>query len=198
MRTVSLMDMESRMDSSSRRASRSSSRWNRIEVWRMRSTRSKTSAPSWSRTVSPRMRPSRRMSLRSRASSSTAWASSGRLVRASVSVGMIWEDIFRYSRMPGSYPVCNFFDAAQDEEDDGISNFPPGLFPIGVAQAPLENLAGIFPRQLGSDVDVLGNLVVGKYGFQMAADVNRIQCHAWLQLDHRHQGLAVLGVRNAE
>ena len=32
----------------------------------MRSTRSKASAPSWSRTVSPRMRPSSRMSFRSR------------------------------------------------------------------------------------------------------------------------------------
>src|SRR6266702_3268191 len=51
--------------SRSRRAVSSSSRWKRMEVRRIRSTMSKTVSPSCSRTVSPRMRPSRRISSRS-------------------------------------------------------------------------------------------------------------------------------------
>ena len=50
--------------SSSRRAAASLSRWKRIEARRICSTSSKTSSPSCSRTVSPRIRPSRRMSSR--------------------------------------------------------------------------------------------------------------------------------------
>src|ERR1700730_247972 len=98
MRTVSLVGIASRMPSSSPRAPRSSSRWNRIEVCRMRSTRSKTSAPSWSRTVSPRMRPSSLISLRSRVSSSSACASSTRFGRSSASEGTIWDDMVQLSR----------------------------------------------------------------------------------------------------
>ena len=117
MRTVSLIDMLSRMVSSSRRAGWSSSRWNRIEVCRMRSTRSNTSAPSWSRTVSPRIRPSSRISLRSRASSSSAKASAERLDRRSASEGMIWEDIVGCSRNCPASRVCNFL--AQCKIKDG-------------------------------------------------------------------------------
>src|SRR5882672_4966303 len=48
------------------------------------------------------MRPSSRMSSRSRASASMAAISSPRLERTSVSEGMIWEDIAGYSRnLPG-------------------------------------------------------------------------------------------------
>jgi hypothetical protein len=41
------------------------SRWKRIEVRRIRSTTAKIGSPSWLRTVSPRMRPRRRISSRS-------------------------------------------------------------------------------------------------------------------------------------
>ena len=53
------------------------SRWKRIEAWRMRSTKSKTSPPSCSRTVSPSRRPSRRMSSRSGSSFSASAPSGG-------------------------------------------------------------------------------------------------------------------------
>ncbi len=83
----------------------------------MRSTRSNTSAPSWSRTVSPRMRPSSRMSLRSLVSSSSAEASSARLDLSSVSEGMIWGDIVKMlQKLPGASLSCNFLGAAQDQE----------------------------------------------------------------------------------
>ena len=165
--------MPSRICSSSLRACRSSSRWNRIEVCRMRSTRSNTSAPSWSRTVSPRMRPSSRMSFRSRVSSSSAWASSARLDLISASEGMIWGDIDGLSRSCPADQVCKFFAAAQDEDGGVLSNPPPRPFPIGIAQAALEDLARILPRQAGLDFDVLRHLVVGKRGLQPGADVRR-------------------------
>jgi hypothetical protein len=65
--------------------------WNRIEVCRMRSTRSNTSAPSWSRTVSPIVRPAVGYP-----SAAVPLLQRQRLVaaidRASVSEGMVWED----------------------------------------------------------------------------------------------------------
>ena len=42
------------------------------------------------------------------------------------------------------------------------SDLPPRLLPIGIAQAALEDLAGIFARQPGADLDVLWDLVVGE------------------------------------
>jgi hypothetical protein len=51
--------------SNSRCAATSSSRRKRTEVWRMRSTVSETTSPLCSGTLSPRMRPSSRISLRS-------------------------------------------------------------------------------------------------------------------------------------
>ena len=102
-------------------------RWNRIEVCRMRSTRSNTSAPSWSRTVSPRMRPSSRISFRSRASSSSAKASAARLDRRSASEGMIWEDMVGGSRNCPASSSRNFLSPAQDQEkgDAALKSFVP-------------------------------------------------------------------------
>jgi hypothetical protein len=39
---------------------------------------------------------------------------------------------------------------------------PSRPFPIGIAQAALEYLAGILPRQILPDFDVLRDLVVGQ------------------------------------
>src|SRR5216117_1435228 len=77
-------------------------------------------------------------------------------------------------------------------------NPPPCAFPIGIAQAPLENLAGILARQLGLDFDVFWHLVVGERGFQLRADVSDIQRHACLRFHHRHQRFAEFLVGNAE
>src|ERR1700680_4484890 len=135
MRTVWLVDMLSRISSSSRLAGLSSSRWNRIEVCRMRSTRSNTSAPSWSRTVSPRMRPSSRMSLRSRVSSSSAEASSARLVRTSVSEGMVWGDIVGSSRgCPAVSECASFLPQCKIKiEANGANRFAAGVSRRGAA-----------------------------------------------------------------
>src|SRR5271165_3627348 len=248
MRTVSEIDMLSRMVSSSRRAARSSSRWKRIEVWRMRSTRSNTSAPSWSRTVSPRMRPNRRISLRSLVSSSIACASSARLERSSTSEGMIWVDIVdcssncpavlqsasfltqckikkeavavslpssrrRPRRRPGTHnhrrssggtrlPCCpNETSRGMGpglRRDDGSLDLPPGPLPIGIAQAALEDLAGVLAWQAGLDFDVLWNLVVSERGFQPETDVGDVEPRPRLRLDHRHQRLAKFRIGNAE
>ena len=51
-----------------------------------------------------------------------------------------------------------------------ILNPPPRPLPIGIAQAALEDLAGIFPRQVGLDFDVLWHLVVGQRHLELAAD----------------------------
>src|SRR6478609_1791033 len=207
MRTVSAVDMLSRMVSSSRRASLSSSRWNRIEVCRMRSTRSNTSAPSWSRTVSPRMRPKSLMSVRNRASS----ASSTRLARISASEGTIWGDIGCYSRSCPASPECAIFlpqrkikmEAApfcrpRERRDDERSNPPPRPLPIGIAQPALEDLAGILTRQISLDFDVLWHLVIGQRGLELGTDGGDIERHPCLRFHHRHQRLAELLVRNAE
>src|SRR5712672_4085114 len=199
--------MLSRISSSSRRAGLSLSRWNRIEVCRMRSTRSNTSAPSWSRTVSPRMRPSSLISVRSRASS----ASSTRLARISVSEGMVWGDMAGYSRgLPGSSGVCKFFAAVQDKDggcpfrfpaqgrDYKKSDPPPCPLPIGIAQAALEDFSGIFPRQIGLDFDVFRHLVVGELCLEAGAKGGDIERSAGLRLHHRHQRLAEFLIGNAE
>src|SRR6266851_662723 len=62
---ASARDNPSMISPSSRRAASSSSRRNRIEVWRISSMMSKTRSPCCSRTVSPRTRPSSRVSSRS-------------------------------------------------------------------------------------------------------------------------------------
>src|ERR1700736_3285637 len=255
MRTVWLIDMLSRMISSSRRAGRSSSRWKRIEVWRMRSTRSNTSAPSWSRTVSPRMRPSSRMSFRSRASSSSACASSARLDLSSVSEGMIWGDMARCSRKCPAAIESQFFgfrarvrkgrSSSSPERtyfvvpaNAGTHNHrvllldrlgpqlrsirtfvvgsrlraatttffvpgrslnpPPRPFPIGIAEAPLENLAGVLARQIFLDFDVFWHLVIGQRRLELRSNISRIQRYACLWFDHRHQRLAEFLVGDAE
>ena len=92
----------------------------------MRSTRSNTSAPSWSRTVSPRMRPSRRISVRSRASSC---ASSTRLARTSVSEGTVWgRHGWLLQRLPGKFRSVQVFAAVQDK--DGGGALCPGLIVV--------------------------------------------------------------------
>src|SRR5664279_349473 len=200
MRTVSLIDMLSRMISSSRRAGLSSSRWNRIEVCRMRSTRSNTSAPSCSRTVSPRMRPSSRISVRSRASSSSAKASSPRLDRRSASEGMIWEDMVGGSRKLPGILQSQFFkpDARPRKRRCCSLNLSPSPLPMRIAQAALEDLAGIFARQAGMDFDVFRHLVVGERGLELRADRRHVERYARLRLDHRHQRLAELFIGDAE
>ena len=77
-------------------------------------------------------------------------------------------------------------------------NPPPRPLPIGIAQAALEDLAGIFPRQVGLDLDVFRHLVVGQRRLELAADGSEIERHARLRLHHRHQRLAEFGVGNAE
>ena len=66
------------------RAAASSSRWKRTAFWRMLSTVSKTAPPACSRIVSPRMRPSNRMSSRSGRSLSSASTACGPAIAASV------------------------------------------------------------------------------------------------------------------
>src|SRR6516225_4586961 len=107
------------------------------------------------------MRPSRRMSFLSLASSSSACASSARLDLTSTSDGMVWGDMMALQKLPGGSQVWQFFAAAQDEERGGSSlkspswpgafpvlawirsNPAPGPFPIAIPQATLEDLAGI-------------------------------------------------------
>src|SRR5258708_12980356 len=67
---------------------------------------------------------------------------------------------------------------APPHHEERTSDPPPRAFPIGIAQAPLENLAGILARQLGLDFDVFWHLVIGKRGFQLRADVGAIAHHA--------------------
>src|SRR5262249_21755166 len=77
-------------------------------------------------------------------------------------------------------------------------NPPPRPLPIGIAQAALEDLAGIFPRQVALDLDVLRHLVVGQRGLELAANFGEVERHPRLRLHHRHQRLAELSIRNAE
>jgi hypothetical protein len=64
--------------------------------------------------------------------------------------------------MPGSDQSAIFLTQCKVKMGGwAIQIFRP-VIPTGIMQAPLENLAGIFPRQLGSDFHMLGNLVVGK------------------------------------
>src|SRR4029079_9854397 len=77
-------------------------------------------------------------------------------------------------------------------------NPPPRPLPIGIAQAALEDLAGIFPRQVGLDFDVLRHLVVGQRYLELRADGGDVERHARLRLHHRHQRLTELRVRNPE
>src|SRR5437667_5740869 len=75
---------------------------------------------------------------------------------------------------PGSRSLLSLGrdDSAQSVRPDGVLNPPPRPFPIGIAQAPLEDLAGILARQLGLDFDVLRHLVIGKRCFQLCTDVS--------------------------
>src|ERR1700759_1419163 len=201
MSTVFAIDMSSRICSSSLRARRSSSRWNRIAVCRMRSTRSNTSAPSWSRTVSPRMRPSSRMSFLSRASSSSACTSSARVDLSSASEGMVWGDMFSSPEDARRIKSASFLPQRKMKMRAALfppSNPPPRPLPIGIAEAALEDFAGIFPRQVGMDFDGIWTLVVGQRGFQPGADVGDFQHYAWLRFHHRHQRFAEFRVGYAE
>src|SRR3954447_6844193 len=200
MRTVWPVDMLSRIASSSCRACLSSSRWNRIEVCRIRSTRSNTSEPSWSRTVSPRIRPSSRMSFRSRASSSIASASSARLDRSSASEGMIWGDMVKCSRIARRLFESQFFAVRARPRANcaGALNPAPGPLPVGITQAPLEYLAGILARQLLLYLDVLGDFVISQRSLEVLADLGNLERYPGLRFHHRHQGLPEFIIGNAE
>src|ERR1700682_3501291 len=71
------------------------------------------------------MRPSRRMSSRSRASASMAAISSPRLGRTSGSEGIIWEDMSLLQKLPGSPLSRNFFAAAQDKDRGDLTFVVP-------------------------------------------------------------------------
>src|SRR3982075_458128 len=187
------------------------------------------------------MRPSRRMSSRSRASASRAAISSPRLGRASVSEGTLWGDMKLLQKLPGNSLSRNFSGPAQDKDgggppsssrrrpgpiatgrgfckrslipsfnekprrlgpgvrrDDRLLNPPPRPYPIGIAQAPLENLAGILAWQLGLDFDVFWHLVVGQRHLELGPDRADIQPHPCLRFHHPHQRLAEFFVGNAE
>ena len=77
-------------------------------------------------------------------------------------------------------------------------NPAPRPFPIGIAQAALEDLAGIFPRQVGLDFDVLRHLVVGQRNLELRADRRDVERHPRLRLHDRHQRLAELRVGDTE
>src|ERR1700687_620528 len=74
----------------------------------------------------------------------------------------------------------------------------PRAFPIGIAQAPLENLAGILAWQLGLDFDVLRHLVIGERGFELRADVSDVQRHPRFRFHYGHQRFPKFIVGNAE
>src|SRR5258708_24998331 len=82
--------------------------------------------------------------------------------------------------------------------DDSLSNPPPRPLPIGIAQATLENLAGVLARQIFEDFDVFWLLVIGQRRLELRPDGGRIQRYACLWLDHRHQRLAEFFVGDAE
>src|SRR6266404_7102998 len=52
-----------------------------------------------------------------------------------------------------------------------LSNPSSRPLPMGIAQAALENLAGILARQLVKDFDMLRHLVVGQRSLELRADV---------------------------
>src|SRR6185437_10629516 len=111
------------------------------------------------------------MSVRSRASASRARASSARLERRSVSAtseGLIWEDMADSSRDgPAGRSLQLFRRSARSRNGRPVRarrglDPPPCPLPIGIAQAPLEDLAGILARQIVVDFDVFRHLVIGK------------------------------------
>src|ERR1700748_2828152 len=75
---------------------------------------------------------------------------------------------------------------------------PARPFPIGIAQAALEYLAGIFARQVGLDLQMLRYLVVGERRLQPAADIGNVEGDAGLWFHHRHQRLAEFVIGDAE
>src|SRR3984957_17691811 len=77
-------------------------------------------------------------------------------------------------------------------------NPPPRPLPIGIAQAALENLAGILARQVFEDFDVFRHFIVGQRGLQPRPYVSDIQRHPCLRFYHRHQRLAEFLVGDAE
>src|SRR5512140_3481785 len=82
--------------------------------------------------------------------------------------------------------------------DDGSLDPSSRALPIRIAQAALEDLAGILARQGFEDFDVLRYFVVGQHGFQLRADFSDVQRHSGLRFHHRQQRLAEFIVGNAE
>src|ERR1700676_2339036 len=64
--------------------------------------------------------------------------------------------------------------------------------PIGIAQAALEDLAGILARQVFQDFEVFRYFVIGERGFELGADRGDIQRQPGLRFHHCHQRLAEL------
>ena len=66
---------------------------------------------------------------------------------------------------------------AQHRGDESSLNPPPRALPIGIAQAALEDLAGILARQVGLDLDGLRHLVVGERDLELRADGRDVERH---------------------
>src|SRR6185437_1854748 len=136
------------------------------------------------------------MSVRSRASASRARASSARLERRSVSAtsegliweDMIWEDMADSSREgPAGRRLQLFRRIARSRSGRPVRarrglDPPPCPLPKGIAQPPLEDLAGILARQIAVDFDVFRHLVIGKRDLEPGADVRDVEHHAGLRL----------------
>src|SRR5262245_19468224 len=75
---------------------------------------------------------------------------------------------------------------------------PARAVPVGIAQLALEDLAGIFARQVAADLNDARHLVIGEVAAQVGAHVLRVQSAARLGLNNRHQLLAELGVGDTE
>src|SRR6478736_5479940 len=105
---------------------------------------------------------------------------------------MIWEDMVEDSaKLPGPHSVAIFSasrkikkraDSPGKERSHGSglsgSNLSPCPLPIGIAQPALEDLAGVFTRQLVLDFDVFRHLVIGQGSLQLRADRGSIERHA--------------------
>src|SRR5580704_14801419 len=95
------------------------------------------------------------------------------------------------ARVSKDGPLTSWFETALKKRlltmRNAHSNPPPRPFPIGIAQAALEDLAGILARQVLEDFDVFRHLVVGERGLELGADRADIQRHPGLRLHHRHQ-----------
>src|SRR4029077_20814037 len=78
------------------------------------------------------------------------------------------------------------------------SNPSPHAFPIGIAQAPLEDLAGLLARQRVGEFDHARHLVIGDALFEKVTHRLTLDLGAVVRLYVRGEGLAEFRVGNAE